>query len=385
MSTYREVLRLQTALLNETSVTKRRAAATALLNLVSDADTLRKLANEANPNLTADASSSSRRRRVAPSVARRHALSVLWRGVVGAAVAFMDRILLSKSKAKFCLADVQFLHGILLACHKADIGFEDAYSSHKLTKKEAKDVIKLCLDLLDDLQALQVAELQLLELTSWICSKAEYVTHFRPSTIQLLVECVEKRLLDEESSSISTTSASLREGTAAWFENLLRTASEQMITLDSILPGCIKLLSTLCIASVNNAASSSARGMPGEANLFSGIAVLLLYSPEQSIGPLSRHGRTILAYTKSRYLTAGSESQRHYLHQYFGAHLYVCVHPSCDKRSIRPFSLTHPPTHFFAGTSAKSPESCKDSYRGTLAIWAGRHSPIGKSVQSWSC
>lgn len=323
MSTYREVLRLQNLIITEGSVAKRRAASLDLQNLLTQDETLQRLA--------AEASNRTSQSKVSVRVSRWHALSLMWRGVMGSVVASVDATF-SKRSVKLSRTDLSFFHRMVVACSTSSIGFETAYSKSKLGRTEVKAVLSLLLRMLDDEAALELDELLLLQTLSFVCGQAEYVTHFRPGRIQIVMEAIERRLtldsLEGTGGADARGAVMTREAAALAFDNLCRTVTQQAITVDPILPGTIQLVSKLCqqASSKDGAAlTSSSKRLVGESHLLSGVVALMRASPEQAVAPFARHGRAIVGYAKARYANQSTEAQRHAYHELFLAWTHLSV------------------------------------------------------------
>lgn len=302
MSTYREIRRLVDILINTSAVQKRRSAGKELLEMMSKPEVRRRLASEARPKGSHVA------------VGRRHALSEVWRSIIHGVVAAVDDF--AKGKTKLTVADVNMLFKFVQVCDIANEGFEEAYNTYKLSRKEVKLVACLCLDLLDDVFALAIAELQLLEMLAFICSRDEYVAHFRPDPeIQVILEEAEKRISAEDTDALPHGTL---EAATKVFKNIINTAADSCITLNLFMPGAIKLVGGCCARNVANQ-ENTRRVTVDQLNLISGVTHLIRSDPEQAIAPLTRHGRAILSFAK-RFYGAG-DMQRDVLNQYFKCHM----------------------------------------------------------------
>lgn len=302
MSTYREVRSLQRALDGTSAVQKRRAAAKELLEKLLKSETRYWLALEAETGVKG---------------VRRHKYRLLkdvWRSIMLSIVACTDQI--AKGKTKLTETDIQVFYKFLQVCDSAVEGFEDAYNAWKLSRKEVKAVLALILDLLDDPQAKEIAELQLLEILVFICSKREYVNHFRPKEIQIIVEEAEKRIggVEESSRARGTLGAAAR-----MFHEVIKTAVGLGASLSSLLPGSIRLVADFCERNIR-AESVGFRRIAEQSDLLDAIVVLIRSDPEQAIAPLARHGRVMLSFAKRRYPLV-DDMQRNSLNHYFACHM----------------------------------------------------------------
>lgn len=318
MSTYRQVRTLIDDLSKTTAVQKRRSIGKDLQEFMMKSDIRKRLANEAGQAILKGRSggSSGRRQTASLRVARRKALSALWRRIViDSAVAVES---LYEGKAKFAEGDINFLLRIIQACEIATEGFENAYSTSKLTRKETRIVTRLCLRLLEDESVLQIAESRLLEMLAFICSSREYVTHFKPiQEIQMILEEVEKRIISDE----DTVSQAVIISAATVFENLITTSCDLGITMHRVIPGSIKLVATWCASVLKREAQENrVRQVSEQSKLFNVVCALMRSNPEQVIAPLRRHGKPILSFVRRRYATAG-ELQLRIFNEYILCHM----------------------------------------------------------------
>jgi len=317
MSTYREIRRLVDALVQGTAVQKRRSALRELLEMVSRVEVRQRLATEAYPSgLGSDGRKMTSR---AKRVRQRRALSEVWRSIIRGVCAAVDDI--SKGKTKLSEDDIKKFQNILTVCDSATEGFDECWNAHKLSRKEVKLVLSLCLDLLEDEAAVDIAEVKLLEVLAFICSKSEYVAHFRPTPeIQVIMEEVEKRIGAQTPSKIEQQRHHFDavEGAAHVFKNVIKTASEQKIALDLFIAGGLKLIGGWCAKNIASQDGTITLSF-GQKDLLSAVTHLIRSNPEQAIAPLSRHGRAILSFAKRCY--NGDKVQQHVINEYFLGHM----------------------------------------------------------------
>jgi hypothetical protein len=293
-TTYDEVRRLCDCVRNTKAVVKRRKFGLELVTFLSKAEVRRRL--------TMEASKSFKR--------RREVLSAVWRLVVESFVMAMENHL--SGKTKLLISDMNMLYKVIVLVDKANEGFENAYSTAKLAKKEAKKVTRLCLGFFEEDAVLNISdpndELQLLEFLAFICSKKEFVAHFKPhSELQVIMEEVEKR--------ISSGSGAITQLAAATvFANTIETCSSLKMSLNLIMPGAIKLIAGWCATNLTNSRPIALT------NLIRGVTLIVNSNPEQAVAPLTRHGRPILSFAKKRYPSA-DEMQRNALNQFFQCHM----------------------------------------------------------------
>jgi len=310
MSTYREICSLSKDMLDESSVTKRRNAALQLQSKLGQLQVRRRLALEATPP-------AHKRGRMTIQQARHKALSHMWRTVIQNAVLAVQKITTGK-RSKLTVADIMLPYKLLQYCDMPDEGVDNASLRFpsKLSRKVTKRVVKYCLDMLDDEEALHVAEVQLLEMMAYMCSRREYVAYFRPSKdIQFIMMEVEKRISDED---VSVSYAAMA-AAGSVFQNIMTTTTELGIGMHIWMPGCIKLVASWC-ANMYEQTRNNTRPIAELGPLLRGLTALIRSNPEQAIAPLTRHGRAILGFCKNRYVTADL-IDRNALTGYFLCHL----------------------------------------------------------------
>ena len=311
-STYFQVRELVDVLIETKAVVKRRAAGTQLQEMLSRPEIRQRLALEAEGGTASSSPHQGCMFDPSRAVRRRRTLSEMWRMIVRGAVLAVNDI--ATGKSKLSLGDITMLYKIIQACDMGNEGFENAYSTTKLSRREVKSVTKLCLALLEDDYALQIAELQLLELLAFPCSRREYVAHFRPQPeLQIILEEVEKRLLAEEDSLTRGT----RDVAAKLFANVIHTSDDLHMSLHLILSDALKLVSNWCSQAIKR---DNLRHVSELSDLFNGVTTLLYSNPEQAVAPLTREGKAILSFAKRRYANA-DETQRHALNRYFQCHM----------------------------------------------------------------
>jgi len=310
MKTYIEIRSLAKEMLDAPNVTKRRKVGDRLCSLLSDHDVRRRLATEVTPVQPV-------RGHVSDHVARRNALAEMWRYIVLNACLAIQKP--KKKQTKLSAEDVLVPFRLLQICDKADKDFGTGRlrASAMLSRNETKVIVKYCLDMLENEEVLKEAELSMLEMLNYICSRREYVAYFRPNLeMRVIMEEVEKRI--GAAADDNSVSHGARDLASKIFESLIRTANEIDVGMQLLLPGCVKLVAVWCTAHTDGLVAFTS--MEELAPLFSGVATLLQSDPEQSLAPLTRHGRPILSFAMRCYGNA-TNLQRIALHEYFFAHL----------------------------------------------------------------
>lgn len=164
----------------------------------------------------------------------------------------------------------------------------------------------------------QYLTLDSLSMLAYIAGSKGYVSFLKNhNEMQTILEEVEKRVLDME------TPDNIRQKAAEIFFNLTKSNEELGIDMAALLPGSLIMVAEWCTMAFKDAQDNSIRPFAEITPLLSGITTMLLFNPEQSVHPLSRHGRAIMKLAKSRYRRISDRSQRHVLNQYFLCHLYV--------------------------------------------------------------
>jgi len=333
------------------SVAKRRAAAKLLQEMVCKESTIRALAGEAgraSSAASAAASSSNRSsngavhkgkkrgagdeyahhassggggrggsRRPAFRVARMKALRSMWRTIVGAFSVFVSDVY--QGKAKLAAGDIDVLYRVIVAFSTAKDGFDNnsEYSSLTLAKKATRNILTLCLDLLDDKDVLKIAEARLVELLAVICGSTDFVSNFRATDMQIVMEEVEKRI-GAQAVDVDIVSAGTLGETAKIFESLARRASELGMSMNLIMPGAVKLVAGWCVGNIKGGSirvnTSFVRA------IMSGVTALIRSNPEQAVASVTRHGQPILKFVRRQY-TSGDVAHRHALNEYVLCHM----------------------------------------------------------------
>jgi hypothetical protein len=314
MSTYQRIRSLAKQLVEETAVAKRRSLGVDLENLLADPGIRRRLASEVTPP-------AHKRGRVSIHVAQRNALAAVWRFVIQNAV-LASRKSLANKKTKASKADVMLPWKMLHLCSKVEEDFgspPNLRGTATLSRNETKLLTQYCLDMLDNEEALRLAEVVMLEMLVHICSRREFVAYFKPqSEMRLILQEVENRINSPLDDLSEARTASLK--ASEIFKNLMYTASDLGMGMHLILPGCVKMVAEWC-ASHSAVDISVAVNKPELLLLLSGVACLLRSEPEQSVAPLTRHGRPFMKLAMRCCRAFPNDEKQGPLTEYFSSHL----------------------------------------------------------------
>lgn len=296
-----QALRLCTQLRDETTIQKRRDAATKLRLLITGHRNQERLLQDARG---------------------RSALCALWHSVVGSSLFAAERAIASSKKGKLNKDDVMFPHKILLCCSEFST-FSEIDSL--LSSKDVRDVLKYCLERLAEDDALEVAERDLLEMLHHLCLRPEYVAYYRPSheMNNILTELVLRFPRLER--KMSGNDAELFETAAKAFAALVKSALAVGIGLHILIPDCLECIRKWCRYQLNEESSNmSTKSGPSSvlSSMFGVAASLLTAHPEQFIMDMSRKGRRILKLAKRCYPSA-TGVHKDAIIEYLLAHVYV--------------------------------------------------------------
>jgi hypothetical protein len=306
MKVYNEIKAL-TKELSSTKIRQRRAAGETLQQRLSMTEVRRRLAQEAGAGGSSGSSVAIRRRR---------ALAEMWRAIILQAVLAVQTI--ARSNSKLTVSDILMPFKLLRCCDLPDTTDSDVppqYEPSKLSRRETKKVFSYCYDMLQDETAVELAEVQLLEMLAYLCARKEYVANMRPHLeIHAVVQEVELRLIAEDENSVPPEVVLVA---GQIFENILKTTNQLRVGMHLLMPGCVKIVAAWCVNNLNRDRVRPTGELP---HIMRGLSILLKSDAEQAIAPLTRHGRPILSFAKRRYATV-DESHRGALNEYFLSHL----------------------------------------------------------------
>jgi ataxia telangiectasia mutated family protein len=298
----------------EKSVITRRKACDELQQLLATPEVRRKLALEGTP-----ARGTTRNLRAS----RHRALSELWRNIVQHAMVFIDMILDDK-KVKLNRNDVTIPLKLIKLCHLYDEGIDYRAGSKlqppsRLSRSEIKKVIAFVFGLVDDDRPLALAEVDLLDMLAFICSRREYVANMKPvPEMQIILEEVETRLLVEDESVYPSDPTHVAYACKA-FQNLMKTSNELGVGLHLLVPGTIKMVMRwIRRKNKEHVLPSVVEFVP----ILEGLTGMVRSHPHQCMAPLARHGKTIIKAALKRYSNALS-FERRALNGFFSSMLIV--------------------------------------------------------------
>jgi hypothetical protein len=263
-------------------ITQQRAAGTKLQTLLSKPEIRRKLAAQVQIPET-------QRGKASIVLRRQAALSELWRLVIQHAISAAYNIM--DGKSKIIEADVVLPFKLILLCDIVEDSSPRQTHNPKLDSDTTRMVHKYCLEILRNESIVRFFEHSILQMLVYICSRREYVIYFKPQReISTIMEEMEPRILAEDPKSHDIVLEASKV-----FENIIQTTTDLGIGIEIFIPGCVKLVSSWCNVRKNDGTISE---LP---QIMNGLAILLESYPELSIAPLSRHGKSILSFAKSRY------------------------------------------------------------------------------------
>ena len=335
-TTYSKVRALAQQLLDDTAITRRREAGEKLQRMLSTPEVRRRLAAEAKPKSRGSAPLSP----AATMAAKQEALANMWRFIVQNTILAVQNIS-AKKTPKMKESDILIPFKIIQCCDLPDETRDytsssflgsmrcSISSSSKLSKRETRLVADYCMEMLTlpnkndaHIEAKRAAEGQMLEMMSYICSRREYVAHFRPHReIQtILEEVVIKRFHNDDADLGGEYNDEMKiRGAAKIFDSLIKTCIQLGIGMNVLVPRCAFFVAEWC-ARMNQDAVSVHRHCSELSYLIRGLTTLMRSCMEQSISPLKRYGRTILSFAKRRYAHADAV-QQHVLNEFFLCYL----------------------------------------------------------------
>lgn len=312
--TYNDLMTLARQIQEQSTLTARRNAIKSLYQKLSKPQTRHRVAVEA------------------PSF---RALQAFWEFIIHSAILGAQKID-QKTKQGLTLDDMETTFGLIQladsrysaevysvaskrpALPKEFSRFRDPFL---LGSKQVRQVLNFCLELLDDEQACQKAENQILRMVAGMVAQTGYVSSFRSeSEMQVILEEVERRIIPSASEEIPHA---IQVSAAEIFRNLLRTATVELgMDLPMLVASSIKMVAVWCTKIITESElrlSTQSIFLP----LLDGISCLIHINPEQAYEPIKRHGKVILKFAKKAYRQSLDKYHRETLHDYFSAHLYV--------------------------------------------------------------
>ena len=308
--TYNEIRRLIDELRKETKVKARRELGSALYNKLKNENVLRKLAVEATPSKSNWPDEDS-------IVAKRYrAISLVWSSAIQGAIHVTQSIINGK-KVKLTEEDIALPYNLLLASDKAnEILGDPSVAIPILPKKMVRSLLKYCLELLSD-DNITIGRLKLLEMLSFLCSKPDHVGVFKHhhDVANILGELFTYLTGDVEDKNVE-----LFIEAAKALDFLISSAKVLGIEIHIFVDSTISTIAAffkVYLVGHNKPIRHQAPSLPP---LYNTIANILYMHPDHAIGPIKRHGRTLLRHAKKCYANAKSPCKEA-LNSYIAAHL----------------------------------------------------------------
>ena len=195
----------------------------------------------------------------------------------------------------------------------------------RLSSKEIQKLLEFCLNALADEECREVAEPDLMNTLSTLCSRADYVAHFHAEKdVEFILSEIEERLLPKKGRVLGGVDASAATRMAI-VENAAKTLAHLIYHLavslgygmHKQLASCFDLIVKWCKLS-----SSQPRQTANQClhYVMSAATSLLLTHPEQCVPIMRENGRYLLALVKKSF-TLTSGQPRDALIDYYSAHL----------------------------------------------------------------
>ena len=284
----------------ETKVTRRRATGARMLELLSSEKNRKKLGEHAI--------NAAMLRGQSHTKAKRYAITVLWTPIIQSAFASAEK-LVNDGKCKLTADDVKLPLRLL---HCSDKSLEGSRvkieSTCKLSKRSVKRIFTFCNDMLENDEARQLAEMEILNTLIFLCERVDYIAYLEVADLLGILATAEGGLFREES-DISAASARI-------FGAALESATELGIGLHLFIATGTKMIAKWCKKHMEDASNSPRE----QGDLFRGLTAMCRAHPGQAIKPLTKFGRYILNFAKRSYQNA-TKSNRHAIHGYLIAHM----------------------------------------------------------------
>ena len=306
MNQYEQIKQLAEQFRKETRVKPRRELGGKLLAQLSKEDVRRRLALEATPASTEPGDFSVAAQRCI-------ALSEFWTLIMKGVIIVAQSTGSGKKDRKKNYDDVTLPKKLLVCCDTPDQVDNDGIAIPRFNRKMVRNILKYCLNQLDDEESVELAEVEMLDMLNHMCSRPEYVGNFKyHADFQRILDELSERLtvnVEEENNAVFVCAARV-------FCSLFETSRKLGIQVHVFLPDCIGIISGWCENHSSMTArhgSSSTSAIP---HFFNALASLIYSHPEHAIGPIKRYGRNILRFCKRSYPNADAlnkDALNHYL------------------------------------------------------------------------
>ena len=289
---YARIARLVQRIKDETGVVKRRAHCADLRELLTSQRNQEMLLQEAKS---------------------KEALSAVWATILRAAVVAAERAT-SKKGAKYTKEDIAVPYYMLL---RLDEFSKFVKMDSLLSTQQVRELLGYCVSLLSDEKACEVAEAELLNMLEHMCSRPDYVAHFRVhSEMENILAELEPRLENPGSAAQFGSCAKV-------FYTLFATAKMLGIGMQRLMTRCLDMMECWCKDGLRAIYASEVKLMDivGLDYMFGAAAAILSRHPEHAIFDLSTKGSSFLKLAKKCYPNAATKRNKEALIEYFLAHL----------------------------------------------------------------
>lgn len=297
---YNRIARLTNRIKEESGATKRRALCNELRELLGVQSNREMLLQEGH--------------------GAKKALSAVWTMIIKAALFSAAKA--SKKSNKYVKEDVLFPYYMLV---RLDEFAKFANTDSLLATKEVKELLTYCLNLLAIEGALNVAEADLMNMLEHMCSRPDYVAHFRSDReIQNILSELEVRLaMISKPKKGQQREHQFFEKAAKALATLLNTVKSLGTGMQMLIPSVLTVIDTWCRDYLHRIRFENLRTSEilGVEHMFGAAAAILSSHPEHAIFELSVRGRGTFKLAKKCYLNEASKKNKEALIEYFLAHL----------------------------------------------------------------
>lgn len=238
------------------------------------------------------------------------ALSSVWSMILKAALLVATKSITKKAN-KFSKDDLAIPYLMLLRLNDFSTF---ANMDSLLPSNDVRELLKFSLDHLSDENAKAVAEDSLLKMLGHMCSRPDYVAHFRPHHEMSAILSELQIRLDEPDSTVF-------ENAAKAFAALMKTAKTVGIGMHILMPSCLEMVDDWCLGRLGTNFDVKASDLVGLEHMYGATTALLTSHPEQAIVDFARRGRSMLKLAKRCYPNARIKQKREALIEYFLSHL----------------------------------------------------------------
>ena len=228
-------------------------------------------------------------------------------------------------------------HGVFSATYYTPHTFTDDDRGTRLSTKEILACVDYCIQYLNDIDCIDLAESELMGWLAQICSRVEYVSvmpmYYQVSHILEEVGRTIHRAFDDGSSSSSSSSRMVKQSSLNSSAKCLGALVYNLTTrlgmgMQIYVRPVIEMVGLWADKAWENEGGG---GIRSETDilvlipyLYSAVTQLLAAHPEQSIAVLSEHGHALLRLARRYYTRVTTKQpQRDALTEYIGAHLLV--------------------------------------------------------------